>query len=235
MNDVPLVPLALAPEVFDRHHDRQPGGKINVDHAVSIASAAANESRDLARLAISLHHAVLSDETMPLSARLTRAKSAAGPLLTKAATRLEAALTKVASELAQSRRETAAPLCADPGMAAELRSVLRSATPERRGELIAKAIADGDDTLTAALFNGHAVASGMAADELEARRHIWRKKNHPAAAARQERLAACERDLKVAGNALVEFTTKLFHGATKLEQAAQAANEAISQAGRVAQ
>lgn len=235
MTEIPNIPLTLHPSVFERHHEKTHGAGITADNAIGAAVQAAAEGRKLAGQALDAFTKIMADETLPLAGRLVRAKRAAGGLIEQAGKKLDAATEKVRAEIDKLNRETnAPPIAASPHALAldtEMRQVLRTSTPEQRGVLFKKAIDGADDSLWRAALNAPAALAGLDDAELQARREQYRKHRHPQAAGRLARLNACSRDLAIAGNALVEFASKLFAPASKFEQAATAANDAAKAAG----
>jgi hypothetical protein len=234
MSSLPIVPLVLSVATFQRHFNKT-GAGVEPDSAVGAAVDAAAAGRFLAEQARDTYGKIIADEASgPLVVRQLKAKRIVGPLLEKVAKHLDAATEKVTAEINKLAASTGAPvLSGDPtklAQASELRAVLRESTQEKRGELLNKALDAGDDSMWSAVLHGHHALTGMEKSEFEARRDVWRKRRHPQEHARIARLRACERDLRVAADSVVDFASKLFAQGARHEGAAALAEAAIAKA-----
>jgi hypothetical protein len=226
MTELPTPPLALRAEVFTRHYERLPGGKVAPDNVIQAAADAASSGHEAAVKALATWRAVMSDQTLPEPARLVRAKKTAGSLIESIGRKLDAAIDKVQAELSKIDKEMMPTVPASQAHLTtdgELRALMRTTTYEKRSELFAEACKTGNDSPFRAMLAGHPSLSGLSSDEMKARTIQYQRARHPRSWARKERLGATLRDLKVACDAIVDFAKKLFAGATKYEQAAAAA------------
>jgi hypothetical protein len=220
---LPEIPLALHGAVFARHLER--GVE---DQVISAAAHAADDCLKIAKQVLDAHRTILADESLPAAARQLRAKAVAGRLLAQIGVQLDGATEKVSREIQKLRRESDAPPIASAAVQAamdsEMRAVLRNSNAEQRSKLLAQ----GSDAVWRSLLNAPPELSGMSAAELEGRREQYRRKSHPAAAARLQRLEKTAHDLQTAADGVVAFSEKLFRPAKKYEQAAAAANQAAA-------
>jgi hypothetical protein len=231
--ELPTVPLSLHHATFERHYQRAPGVGVTPDDTIAAAMRAAAEGRKLATQALDAYEKILADESVPMAGRLVRAKKAAAPLIESVGRKLDAAIDTVQAELSKLDKDML-PII-PPGEShlttdGELRTLLRTASYEKRSELFAQASRAGDDSPVRAMLAGHPSLSGLSSDEMRARKKQYQRSRHPQTWARKERLEAALHDLKVASDAVVDFAKKLFAGATPHERASAAAAEAAAAA-----
>jgi hypothetical protein len=107
------------------------------------------------------------------------------PLLDKARTTLETAITALKERLKGPEVRTG---MADLMLAGELRNLLASQSGKARIDMIAKSLAEGDDTLAGAALNASRFLTGMSETDMAHVRGLWAQKRKPEELARLRQL-----------------------------------------------
>lgn len=113
-------------------------------------------------------------------------------------------------------------------LASEQRSLLASQTGKARLDMIAKSLAEGDDSLAAAALHASRFLTGLTVVEQEHVRMQWAIRRQPEALARMKRLESDLDHLNRAGSLLIQFQLKcadpvILSAARKNQDAARAA------------
>lgn len=167
---------------------------------------AARVARDNAARLATLGEALAADATLPDAAKRARLREAALGLGSRVAAELDKARSVAEAELASIASATAAPPAPrDPGalaIEAELRAALRQMTHEDRRAALA------DDRVLGAAMRGPALLAGMSEAEAAATAEAYRKRAHPAAAARVDKIARARDALDRVGKSFMGYTAK---------------------------
>ncbi|RJT38689.1 hypothetical protein D3227_15590 [Mesorhizobium waimense] len=187
------VPLDLNEAFVDRHAETDPlTGAPIADPVLSGMSNAVKLAREQATVLANFEAAALADRTQTPEANLLRIANAAGKTGKRVAVQLDAARTRAKTEIANIQKRTGSPPPPKDSLAlameAEIRARLANMLPKDRAAAIAKAKAENNETIIAAVLRGPAMLVGMGEAEQNAIKHHYRMRFHAADYARLERL-----------------------------------------------
>ncbi|GLS35368.1 hypothetical protein GCM10010869_09560 [Mesorhizobium tianshanense] len=187
------VPIDLDERFIDRCAETDPLTRTPIaDPVLSGLSSAVKLAREQATSLAAYEAAALADKTQTPEANVLRIAAAAGKTGERVAAQLDAARTRAKAEIANIEKRTGAPPPPKDAIAlameAEIRTRLANMTPKQRGAAIAKAKAENNETIIAAVLRGPAILTGLGASQLEGVRHHYRQRFHAADYARLARL-----------------------------------------------
>jgi hypothetical protein len=208
-----LVPTALDPATFARHHPRdrltqQPAA----DAVVASMVAAVSVAQGAAARLIEARAALAADPTRTPEAKAVEMRRLALGAGEKHARSLDAIRARTEGTIAQLRAE-AMPAPPPAPLAGEVRSRLSQLPRDERGRILEAALAAGDATIAGAALAAPPFLSGLdpaVATTLAAR---WAEHHAPELAARARRLEHALADLDRAGRAWLGFVAELAESA----------------------
>ncbi|RWF64850.1 hypothetical protein [Mesorhizobium sp.] len=232
------IPLDLNEAFVSRHAETDPTtGAPIADPVLDGLSNAVKLAREQATVLANLEKAALADRTQTPEANVLRVATAAGKSGERVAAQLDAARTRAKNEIANIEKRTGAPPPPKDSLAlsieAEIRARLAAMPPKQREAALAKAKADNDQTVIAAVLRGPAMLTGLGAAQLEGIRHHYRQHTHASDHARLQRLQRAVDAMEKSGRLFVSIV-KSAADTPMARQAAIAQREAEAAAAHAA-
>jgi hypothetical protein len=186
------VSPSIDERVIDHFAEKQIGSvKPEPDLEHLALSGALKLAREEGHALVALANAVFADASQPPAAAAIQVAAAAQKTGERVAARLLAAQAKVDTTIASLEKLTFAPApdaVVGERYDQEIRSSLKSLTPDKRAKEINDALASNDMALVGAVLRAPRVTTGMTAVELEALRLRFRQQAFPVEMRRLERL-----------------------------------------------
>ncbi len=226
------TPLSLTPEAVTMFHkrDRLNGGAIVPDAAISAMEGSMKAAAEEMQRVVAV--AATRDPTVTVEAHALRVRDAALKAAERAAQRLDAAREAALADVARIQAETSAPPAPRDSVAMqieiEIRSKLAGMDDKQRGEILAKAIRDGDDAIIGAALRGPSFLTGMGDADREMRRAAWRNARHPEAVDRELRLQKAVAAVDRGGKSMLAMVRQITE--TPAVQLAEAGKKRAEQA-----
>jgi len=232
-------PLDLHESVVSKYFAREPiTGKIVPDAALSKAGQVMGEATAMAEQAAASFTDICRDPRFTKTQAMARAGQSVNTLTDKAMGKIGDAQNVIEEALHQSLNANTYPSAAkvNAAYAAEIRSVLRELSPDKRSAVISQAITDNDEQVLAAVLGGHGFLIGETAESRESRIAEYRQKKYPAAFEREARLKKARAAIERARNALRGWRAKTLNDSdiAKAVREANAARHAALAADRAA-
>jgi hypothetical protein len=207
---------SLHPGFIDKLISRDSHGDPVPDEALQHARAAMAAAGKSAAKWFAIAVAISNDPSVPAPVRALKARDAIGPLAIAAAKALDQQRAVVAAELQSLRQATSAPPPPTDATAVllqqEIRARLSTMDNPRRGELLHRAVIDGDDQIIGALLHAPGWLSNVTDAEREMRRAGWRAKKFPDAVEREKRIEQALQVVDRSGKILIEYAQSLIDG-----------------------
>ncbi|RWA79896.1 hypothetical protein [Mesorhizobium sp.] len=202
------IPLDLNEAFVSRHAEIDPTTGTPVPEPVLDGLAnAVRLAREQATVLANLEKAAMADRSQTAEANVLRVAAAAAKSGERVAAQLDAARTRAKAEIANIEKRTGAPPPPKDSLAlsieAEIRARLAAMGDKERADAIAKAKADNNETVIAAVLRGPAMLTGLGAAQLEAMRDHYRKLFHSADYARLQRLQRAVEAMEKSGRLFV--------------------------------
>jgi hypothetical protein len=162
---------------------RDASGELVPDEALQAAESALARARASAERMFAIAESISLDPSIVPAIRPLKIRDAVGAVAIASAKALDQQRAIVAAELAALREATSAPPPPADATAVllqqEIRARLATMDNPRRGELLHRAVIDGDDQIIGALLHAPGWLSNVTDAEREMRREAWRHVRHP--------------------------------------------------------
>ncbi|WP_224545593.1 hypothetical protein [Mesorhizobium sp. CA16] len=187
------VPLDLNEAFVDRHAEIDPTtGSPVADPVMSSLSNAVKLAREGAVSLRDYETAATADRSVTPEWNILRIAEAARKTGQRVAGQMDAARSKAIAEIEAIEKRISAPPAPKDNVALSIESditrTLASMGDKERTDAVAKAKADNNETILAAILRRPAMVSGLGEAQLESIRHHYRAHLHPADYARLQRL-----------------------------------------------
>jgi hypothetical protein len=215
--------MTLLPELIDKHRRRDHTGKFEADTTLEAVRAALEAAGEFAEQAAHAVTTIRADKSRTPAANEMRIKATVTRLAESAAKALDAAHSKAAGELQKITRDTSPPQPVDAmalAVAGEIRRHLVGLDDAARDRILGQA----DDRVIAAVVAAPAFVSGMSDNGQALALTTWRRKRHPEAVEREQRVSKAPEAVQRAGRSLPSFFDELL--TPEGEKAAAAAKKA---------
>ncbi|RVC64389.1 hypothetical protein [Mesorhizobium sp.] len=232
------IPLDLNEAFVSRHAETDPTtGASIADPVLDGLSNAVKLAREQANVLANFEKAAMADRTQTAEANVLRVAVAAGKSGERVAAQLDAARTRAKNEIANIEKRTGAPPPPKDSVAlsieAQITDRLAAMGDKERIDAIAKAKADNNETIIAAVLRRPAMLSGLGEAQLESVRHHYRQHTHASDYARLQRLTKAVDAMEKSGRLFVSIV-KSAADTPMARQAAIAAREAEAAAAHAA-